>query len=131
MGKNIKVTILEPEDGTKLLGPAAWNNIYIYDGNIVGVPETDINDELSLKAVENGIPTGISYMDGVSAYASYKIEEMIVSGAQEISFRTTLSKSISDVNLKLDKVALNYITGNNKVIDIRGPVFCTITCEIL
>jgi O-phosphoseryl-tRNA synthetase len=131
LGKNIKVTILEPEDGTKLLGPAAWNNIYIYDGNIVGVPETDINDEISLKAVENGIPTGISYMDGVSAYASYKIEEMIVSGAQELSIRTTLSKSISDVNLKLDKVALNYITGNNKVIDIRGPVFCTINCEVL
>ena len=29
LGKDIKVTILEPEDGTKLLGPAAWNNIYI------------------------------------------------------------------------------------------------------
>ncbi len=70
-------------------------------------------------------------MDGVSAYAAYKIEEMIVSGAQEMSIRTTLSKSISDVNLKLDKVALNYITGNNKVIDIRGPVFCTINCEVL
>jgi O-phosphoseryl-tRNA synthetase len=131
LGKYIKVTIIEPEEGTKLLGPAAWNNIYIFDGNIVGVPETDINDELSLKAVENGIPTGISYMDGVSAYAAYKIEEMIVSGAQELSIRTTLSKSISDVNLKLDKVALNYITGNNKVIDIRGPVFCTINCEVL
>jgi len=70
-------------------------------------------------------------MDGVTAYASYKIEEIIVSGAPKISLRTTLSKSLSDVNLKLDKVALNYITGNNKVIDLRGPVFCTITCKIL
>jgi len=56
---------------------------------------------------------------------------MIVSGAPKISLRTTLSKSLSNVNLKLDKVALNYITGNNKVIDLRGPVFCTITCKIL
>ncbi len=131
LGRRIKVNIVEPEEGTMLLGPAAWNSIYIYDGNIVGVPEKNTNDELSLEAVENGIPTGISYMDGVCAYAAYKIEEMIVSGAQKLNLRTTLSKSISDVNLKLDKVALNYITGNNKVIDLRGPVFCTITSELL
>ena len=131
LGKNIRVKVVEPEEGTKLLGPAAWNRIYISDGNIVGVPEKDVSDELSLKAIENGIPTGISYMDGVTAYASYKIEEMIVNGTPKISLRTTLSKSLSDINLKLDKVALNYITGNNKVIDLRGPVFCTITCEIL
>lgn len=131
LGKNIKVKVVEPESGTKLLGPASWNRVYIYDGNIVGVPEKDISDELSLNAVKNGIPTNISYMDGFTAYASYKIEEQIVSGTQDITLRATLAKSISDINLKLDKVALNYITGNNKNIDIRGPIFCTITCEIL
>ena len=114
-----------------LLGPASWNSIYIYNGNIVGVPEKNKNDDLSLQAVENGIPTGISYMDGVCAYAAHKIEEMIVSGDPKVNLRTTLSKSLSDVNLKLNKVALNYITGNNKVIDLRGPVFCTIIGEIL
>ena len=39
LGKNIRVKFVEPEEGTKLLGPAAWNGIYIYDGNIIGVPE--------------------------------------------------------------------------------------------
>lgn len=131
LGKNIKVKVVEPEEGTKLLGPAAWNSIYTYEGNIIGVPEKDVNDELSLKAVENGIPTGISYMDGVTAYAAYKIEEMVVGNGEDISLRTTLSKSISDVNLKLDSVGLNYITSNNKVIDLRGPIFCTITSEIV
>ena len=131
MGKDIRVKVIEPEEGTKLLGPAAWNRVYISDGNIIGVPEKDVDDDISLKAIENGIPTGISYMDGVAAYACYKIEEMIVSNTSEMSIRTTLSKSISDINLKLDKVALNYITSNNRVIDLRGPVFSTITCEIL
>ena len=70
-------------------------------------------------------------MDGVIAHAAYKMEEMIVSGEHEASFRTTLTKSLSDVNLKLDNIALNYITGNNKVIDIRGPIFCTITSEVV
>jgi O-phosphoseryl-tRNA synthetase len=131
LGKDIRVKISEPEDGTKLLGPAAWNKIYIYDGNIIGVPDKDVEDDLSLKAIENGIPTRISYMDGVASYAAYKIEEMVVSSTNEISVRTTLSKSLSDINLKLDKVALNYITSNNRVIDLRGPIFSTITCEIL
>jgi len=131
LGKNIKVKVVEQESGTKLLGPASWNRIYIYDGNIVGVPEKGLSDELSLNAVKNGIPININYMEGFTAYASYKIEEQIVSGTQDITLRATLAKSISDINLKLDKVALNYITGNNKIIDIRGPIFCTITCEIL
>jgi O-phosphoseryl-tRNA synthetase len=131
LGKDIRVKVIEPEEGTKLLGPAAWNRVYISDGNIIGVPEKDFDDDISLKTIENGIPTGISYMDGVAAYASYKMEEMIVSSNSEMSIRTTLSKSLSDINLKLDKVALNYITGNNRVIDLRGPVFSTITCEIL
>ena len=131
LGKDIRVKIIEPENGTKLLGPAAWNKIYISEGNIIGVPDKDIEDDISLKAIENGIPIGISYMDGVTAYAAYKIEEMVVSNTNEINIRTTLSKSLSDINLKLDKVALNYITSNNRVIDLRGPVFSTITCEIL
>jgi O-phosphoseryl-tRNA synthetase len=131
LGRNIRVKVVEPEDNTRLLGPAAWNRIYINDGNIIGVPVKDVDDEMSLNAIKNGIPTGISYMDGVNANAAYKIEEMIVSGVQEISIRTTLSKSLSDVNLKLDEVGLNYITSNNKVIDIRGPIFCTIICEFL
>ncbi len=131
LGKNIIVKIIEQEDGTKLLGPAAWNQIYISEGNIIGVPDKDVDDNLSLKAIENGIPTRIRYMDGVTAYASYKIEEMIVSGTSKIKIRTTLSKSLSDINLKLDKVALNYITSNNRLLDLRGPIFCTITCELL
>ncbi len=131
LGKNIRVMIVEPEVNTRLLGPAAWNSVYIHEGNIIGVPEKNVEDELSKNAVLNGIPTEISYMDGVIAHAAYKIEEMIVSGSNESQFRTTLAKSLSDVNLKLEDVAMNYITSNNKVIDIRGPIFCTITFEVI
>jgi len=101
----------------------------VYDGNIMGVPEKNM-DKFSLNVANKGIPTGISYMDGVAGNAASKIEEMLATGSEKISIRTTISKSLSDINLKLDKIALNYITGNNKVIDLRGPVFCTITCEI-
>jgi O-phosphoseryl-tRNA synthetase len=131
LGKNIEVKAIEPEKGTKLLGPAAWNEISIYDGDIIGVPIKDIEDDKALEALNKGISTHISYMEGISAYAAYKIEEMAVSGKEEVTIRVPISRSISDINLRLDEVALNYITSKNKTIDVRGPVFCTITCKII
>lgn len=152
MDKTIEVKIIEPEAGTKLLGPASWNRIYVYNGNIVGVPHPrtindllpsedvvkdiidnigkEIVDDLAIQALNKGVPTGISYLDGVAAHAAYKMEELVVSGEEQVSVRTTIAKSPSDVNLKLDDVAMRYITSKNKVIDIRGPIFCTITGEI-
>ena len=131
LGRNVRVNILEPEANTRLLGPASWNSVYINDGNIVGLPENDVKDDLSLETVQHGIPLGITYMDGVIAKACYMIEEMIVGGETESEIRTTIAKSLSDVNLKLEDVALNYITSNNKLIDIRGPIFSTIAFELI
>lgn len=130
LGKEIIVKVLEPEKGTKLLGPAAWNNVYINQGDIIGVPVKDVDDEKALKALNKGISTEISYMDGIAAGAAYKIEEMVVSGKDNVTVRVPISRSISDINLRLDEVALNYITSKNKAIDVRGPVFCTITARI-
>jgi O-phosphoseryl-tRNA synthetase len=130
LGKNILVKVLEPEKGTKLLGPAAWNEVYINDADIIGVPTKNIEDDKAIDALKKGISTGISYMDGIAADAAYKIEEMVVSGKDELILRVPISRSLSDINLRLDEVALSYITSNNKTIDVRGPVFCTIICEI-
>lgn len=130
LGKNIAVKLKEPEKGTKLLGPAAWNKVYINQGDIIGVPENDVKDENALNATLNGISTEISYMDSICADAAYKIEEMVVSGKEEVTIRVPISRSISDINLRLEDVALNYITSKNKTIDVRGPVFCTITCKL-
>jgi O-phosphoseryl-tRNA synthetase len=55
---------------------------------------------------------------------------MVVSGGEEVTLRVPISRSISDINLRLENVALNYITSKNKAIDVRGPVFCTITCTL-
>ena len=132
LGKEIQLDVVEPEKGTKLLGPAAWNEIYIYQGNIVGVPtRKEVDDDLSRNALKNGVNTGISYMDGLAAQAAYRVEEMMISGTESIKIRTTIAKAPSDVNLVLDKVALRYITSKNREIDIRGPIFCTINSHLL
>lgn len=132
LGKEIQLDVVEPEKGTKLLGPAAWNEIYIYQGNIVGVPtRKEVDDDLSRNALKNGVNTGISYMEGLAAQAAYRVEEMMISGTESIKIRTTIAKAPSDVNLVLDKVALRYITSKNREIDIRGPIFCTINSHLL
>ncbi|HPX78234.1 MAG TPA: O-phosphoserine--tRNA ligase, partial [Methanobacterium sp.] len=136
LGKNTEIKVIEPEEGTKLLGPAAWNNIYVNQGNIIGAPADEnlapevLGEDSVITNLENATPTNISYMDGIAAHAAYKAEEMVVRGEEKLELRTTIARYISDVNLILNKIALNYITSENKVIDVRGPVFCTISCEI-
>lgn len=130
LGKNITLKAVEEESNTRLLGPAAKNQVYIYQGNIVGVPvEGKLDDPLIKEAMSRGIPTNISYIEALAAQAAYQIEEMVVSGMEEIKIRNTIARSLSDINLQLDNVAMNYITGNNKEIDIRGPIFSTLVCK--
>jgi len=132
MDKKVQLKIIEPEKGTRLLGPAAWNEIYVYQGNIVGVPtQGEVKDDLSISALQKGVKTEISYMDGVAAQAAYLMEEMVVSGSESMELRTTIAKAPSDINLNLEKIALNFITSKQKVIDIRGPIFCTIKGKII
>jgi len=131
LGRNIHVEAVEVEENTLLLGPAATNRIFIYDGNILGVPDDEkLDTKLIKKARRNGIDTRITYMDALAAEAAYKIEEMVVTGSDTVKVRSAIARSLSDLNLKLDKVAMRYITSKNKVIDLRGPTFSTIKARI-
>lgn len=154
LNKKILVKAIEKENNTNLLGPASTNRIYVYNGNILGIPE---NIESSVKkvesspeeykkedilkkipedtkivydAVEKGINTNIRYIDALAAKIAYKIEEAILSGVDELTLRNTIARALSDINLKLDDIAMNYINNENKLIDIRGPIFSTIKLEI-
>lgn len=128
LGGKIVLKTIEKEDNTNLLGPAATNEIYIHNGNIIGVP-IDSNDKTIKETRENGINTNINYIKALAAKAAYQIEEMMVSGQDEIIIKTNIARSISDINLKLDDLGLNHITSNNKEIDIRGPIFSTLICN--
>ncbi len=140
LNNEITVEAIEKEENTKLLGPAALNHIYVYDGNIIGIPknieeniEGDFDletDDILIEAVKKGIPTGIKYIDSLAAKIAYKIEEAVLSGENELIIRNTIIRSLSDVNLKLDDLAMNYINNENKNIDIRGPIFSTIRLKI-
>ncbi len=130
-GKEVSVSLVEPEENTELIGPAAFNTIFVTEGNVVGVPPGDWGDnELLNKAREGGVSTGLRYIDAIANLAARKIEDAVESGESEVKVRVPMIESLSDVNLRIEKLARRFITDNNKKIDVRGPVFTTIKGKI-
>jgi len=133
-GKNVKVYVYETDVDTKLLGPAARNYIYVYDGNILGIPESCLERvaivRKTKKAREKGVPIGFSYLDAVASLAAAKIEEAARLGKKSVNVRVRMAKHPSDVNVKVGDIARRFITGRKKKIEIAGPVFIGVRAEI-
>lgn len=132
LGRCVKVSVVEPESGTKLIGPAAFNEVYVFDGNVIGVPPKGWEQDEFLKAVrDRGTPTGIRYIEAFAAFAAHQIEQAVREGKSQVKVRVRNVKLLSDINLKLDEIVQRYITANKKRIDVRGPVFTTVTAEVV
>jgi len=124
-GRQVRVFVEEPESGSKLLGPACQNEIFVHDGSIFGVPDTEKWKQVR----ENGVATGISYLDSVVASAATRIERAAGCG-EPVVFQVKMAKLPSDINIRIDEYAMRYITDNKKKVDLRGPVFLTIRSEL-
>jgi O-phosphoseryl-tRNA synthetase len=125
LGAEVEVKLVEREEGKKLLGPAAFNEVYVFESNIYGVPPEGLKD---IRA--KGTPVNLRYIDGIAHLAAHEIEEGLLVGKDKITTRVSIVRSLSDINLKLEDVALRYITARSKSIDVRGPVFITVETEI-
>ena len=132
LGKNVKVYVYEPDTNVKLLGPAALNVIYVYQGNILGIPEKGFEKEkLVLEAREKGVSTGISYLEAVASMAAARLEKIVEKEeVGELDIRVKIAKHPSDVNIKIKPQAERYITSKNKRIIVKGPVFLGIKCQV-
>jgi O-phosphoseryl-tRNA synthetase len=130
LGKQVRVSVVEPESGTKLIGPAGFNEVYVYEGNVVGLPPSGWERDKFLSAVRTkGISTGVRYIDAFAALAAHEIERAAKEGKHQVKVRVRNVKLPSDINIKIDEVAKRYITTNKKRIDVRGPVFTTVVAE--
>ncbi|HWQ65266.1 MAG TPA: O-phosphoserine--tRNA ligase [Methanospirillum sp.] len=125
-GKLIRVFVEEPEDGAKLLGPAGLNEIYVKDGSILGVPDT----EKFAVVRKEGIAANISFLDAVAAGAAALIEVAARFGKGTV-YQVKMARLPGDINLKIAPYAMRYITDNNRKVDVRGPVFLTVRSEVL
>ena len=131
LGRRVVVRLVEPESGTKLIGPAGFNEIFVYDGNVVGVPPEGWERDKFLKAARRkGVSTGISYIRAFASLAAHEIERAVRGGRRRVRIRVPVVKLLSDINLELEEPAQRYITDHEKRIDVRGPVFTTVTAEI-
>lgn len=126
--RKVKVSVIEPEENTKLCGPAAFNEVVAYQGDILGIP----NNKKWQKAFENhSAKGGIRFIEAFAAQAAREIEEAAMSEANEHIVRIRIVKVPSEVNLKIGPTAQRYITGKKKKIDMRGPVFVSVKAEFV
>jgi len=126
-GKQVTVSVAEPEAGTTLAGPAAFNEVLAYQGDILGVPD----DKKWKKARENhSARTGLTFVSAFAAAAAAEAEEAVLAGASEHESRARMIKMLSEVNMKLSDLGQRYVTGNKKKIDVRGPMFTTVLFKI-
>ena len=124
-GRAVKVTIEETEANAKLCGPACANEIFAYDGNILGVPDAEKWMDVRTK----GAPTGISYLRAVAALAAAAIEQAARCGTGT-QVQVKMAKHPSDINLRIEEYAMRAITDTKKKIDVRGPVFLAVRSQI-
>lgn len=125
-GRTVGIAVAEPEENSRLLGPAALNEVFVRNGAILGVPDTEKFAEVRAE----GVPTGISFLYAAANLAVARIEEAARAG-EGTSVQVKMSKHPSDVNLKIEEYAMRYLTDNKKKLDLRGPVFLTVTSKIL
>jgi O-phosphoseryl-tRNA synthetase len=124
-GKSVSIYVFEKEEKAKLCGPAYRNEFVVHDGNILAVPEDKKWEEVLTK----GVRTGIRFVDAIASLAAHEIEKAAAEG-KNWSGRVKMSRSPADVNVRVDDVAVRYVTSQKKKIDARGPVFVAVRMEI-
>ncbi len=124
--KKAKVSLVEIEEKTRLLGPAALNSVFVYKGNIYGISKTKGPREV----LNKGVFTGITYIGALANLAAWEIEKAAKDNLKDVKIQVKGVKLPSDINLQVSQMAVRYINSNNKKIDIRGPVFTTVEAEL-
>ncbi len=132
LDRDVEVHVYESDVKKKLIGPAALNTVYVYDGNILGAPKEGLdNTKIVKRAREKGVSTGIRYLDAIAALAAASIEKKINAGEiGEVDVRVKIAKLASDVNVRVEAGGMACITSKNKKIFLKGPVFVGIMAKI-
>jgi O-phosphoseryl-tRNA synthetase len=117
----VEVFVEEPEANTKLCGPACFNEVFVHQGAVLGVPDA----EKWAGVRSEGVSTGIMYLGAVSQLAAARIEAAAHCG-KPVTVQVKMARTPADINLQVEEYAMRYITDTKKKIDVRGPVFLTV-----
>jgi O-phosphoseryl-tRNA synthetase len=112
-----EVVLKEAKEGMGICGPAAFDELMVLNGNIIGVPPPE-----KTKLEDHGaVPTGITYAKAFANLAAWKVERSLEK--RHIAKRVEMVKDMEQINLTVDAKAFQYILSRKKRIDIKGPVF--------
>jgi len=120
--KFIEVYLWEKDEGVVLLGPAAMNVVCVKEGNVIGRPFDQDQEDY--------VVTDKSYLEAIAAEMAYQVENLIVQDKTEYEYRIKVVYRASEVNLIIDDIIMEYIHSNQKKIDIRGPVFVGLSFKV-
>lgn len=113
---DITIELVEEEENTRLIGPAGFNEIYVYNGSIYGVPPVSKKKKIT-KILENGVTNHMSHMESFA--------NDVVSSMEKGVYRVGMIKGLSSINLDIPSHIREYIRAQGK-IDVRGPMFTTV-----
>lgn len=133
--KNIKLWVYNWDKAKPMLSFASLNEIYVYQGNIIGLPKElgkgQLTD-LAKLAYENGINTHLMYLSNIINDFVYRLENAVKEGKNTtIDERYKMAKRPGDINLFIPDFVTRYITGHNKKIEVGGPLFFGLKAEII
>lgn len=132
LGKNIEVYVIEKEANTKLLGPAALNEIYAHNSGIYGIPKDPKKLKESLVEVkEKGVYCGFTILDAISNHFASEIEKQVRENKNEGFIQVKMAKTPADANIHVSERARQYITSKNKEISVKGPVFTAVEYRVV
>ncbi len=129
MNKEITVKVLEREKNTRLLGPAALNEVFVFNTSVYGIPKQGFGgraDEIR----KRGESAAIDYLTALSNYFASEIEASVSRG-EAYSGQIKMAKSGGDLNIKIPDHILKYIQAKNKEVVLKGPIFMSVEAEIL
>jgi O-phosphoseryl-tRNA synthetase len=119
--------VVEREANTMLLGPAALNEIFVYEGGVYGIPkDTSKLKENVAEIQKKGIKLEFGFIDAVSDYFAAEVERKVAAGEREGFLQIKMARGPSDVNIAVSERGRRFIESKNKPISLKGPVFAAI-----
>jgi len=126
-GRVVTVDALEKEEKSMLAGPAAFNELYVHEGAVYGLPKDTSKLKQDVTAIkEGGIGLSFGFMDAICDLFAAKVETGLESGEEQGFIQVKMAKGPADVNIQVSGKARRFIESHNKRISVKGPVFCAV-----
>ncbi|HAW49401.1 TPA: O-phosphoserine--tRNA ligase [bacterium] len=130
LGKEVRVYVYNWDEGKPLISFAGLNKVWVYNGEIFGLPDEEKALKGTEKIYKEGINTGLVFLKLIVDGFISELEDAINKGEKSLDKKIKIAQRPSDVNLFIPQSVYEFITGENKRIVVGGPLFFGLNAEI-